>query len=295
MRVSNRLIVLFLVPATFLYLAFFLIPTIWAFYYSLFDWSGIGTDMRFVGLGNFGELLNDRVFWLSMRNTMGILLIGGVIVFGLALALTMLINSGIRGKKVFRAIIFFPNIVATIALTTLWGYIYNPQFGLLSNFLNLIGLSDLARTPWLAPNSIFGAMLVALIWINVGFYMVLLMAGVDKIPIEYYEAAKLDGASQLQMFRRITIPLLWDVLTVGMVLWSIGALKIFEFPFSFTGLEPVQETYTVGVYLYVMGFGQRTPIYRLGYATAMGVLLLLAVVLIVLVVRRVMRREVVEY
>jgi ABC-type sugar transport system permease subunit len=239
--------------------------------------------------------MGDRVFWLSMRNTIAILVIGGIIIFGLALTLTMLLNSGVRGKKLFRAIIFFPNIIATIALTTLWGYIYNPQFGLLSGLLDAIGLKDLARTPWLAPDSIFGAMLVALIWISVGFYMVLLMAGVDKIPLEFYEAAKLDGASQLQMFRRITIPLLWDVITVGLVLWSIAALKIFEFPFSFTGLEPVQETYTVGVYIYVMGFGQRQPIYRLGYATAMGVLLLLAVILIVLVLRRLMRREVIEY
>jgi ABC-type sugar transport system permease subunit len=124
---------------------------------------------------------------------------------------------------------------------------------------------------------------------------VLLLAGVDKIPQDYYEAAKLDGAGQFQQFWKITVPLLWDVIAIGMVLWSIHALKIFEFPFSFTGLEPNVNSYTVGVYLYILGFGQRQPIYRLGYAAAVGVMLLLVVVLIVLVIRRLMRREVIQY
>jgi raffinose/stachyose/melibiose transport system permease protein len=218
-----------------------------------------------------------------------------VIVFGAALGMTMLINSGIRFRRLFRAMIFLPNVVATIALATLWAYIYIPNTGLLASFFKLIGLADLAKTPWLGPETIFWAMLVALIWVNVGFYLVLLMAGVDKIPVDYFEAAKLDGASQLQMFRKITMPLLWDVITVGMVLWAIGALKIFEFPFSFTGLEPVPETYTVGVYLYVLGFGQRTPIYRLGYATTIAVILLFAVLVVVGIIRWLTRREVVQY
>jgi len=138
-------------------------------------------------------------------------------------------------------------------------------------------------------------MLAAIIWIEVGFYLVLLLAGVDKIPEDFYEAARLDGASQFQMFRLITVPLLWDVITVGLVLWSIYAVKIFEFPFSFTGLEPNVNSYTVAVYMYILGFGQRQPIYRLGYATAVGVMLLLVIILIVVVLRRLMRREQLQY
>jgi ABC-type sugar transport system permease subunit len=295
MKVSNRFIALFLLPASFLYLVFFLIPTIQTIYFSLFDWSGIGENMKFIGLRNYPQLLKDPLFIQSMTNTLIIVLLGGAIIFGLAFMFTAMLNSGIRGKRFFRAIIFLPNVVATIALTTLWGYIYNPRFGLLNSFFKLVGLEDLSKTTWTAPDSIFWAMLVALMWIYIGFYLVLLMAGVDKIPIEYYEAAKLDGASQLQMFTKITIPLLWDVITVAVVLWSITALKIFEFPFAFTSLEPVPETYTAAVYLYVMGFGQRTPIYRLGYASAIGVLMLVSVIIIVIVLRRLMRREVIQY
>jgi ABC-type sugar transport system permease subunit len=295
MRISNRVIIMFLLPATALYFVFFLLPTFQALAYSLYDWRGFGDNMEFIGLQNYTELLNDRVFWLSMGNTLAILLVGGLVIFGLAFIMTMMISSGIRGRKFFRAVIFLPNVIAIIALTTLWGYMYTPRNGLLAAVFDLVGLTELANFPWLGPDSIFGAMMVAIIWIEVGFYLVLLLAGVDKIPQDYYEAAKLDGAGQFQQFWKITVPLLWDVIAIGMVLWSIHALKIFEFPFSFTGLEPNVNSYTVGVYLYILGFGQRQPIYRLGYAAAVGVMLLLVVVLIVLVIRRLMRREVIQY
>jgi ABC-type sugar transport system permease subunit len=295
MRTSKRFILFFLFPAASLYLAFFLVPTFQALIYSLYDWSGFGSDMRFIGFGNFQELLRDRLFWTSIGNTLGILVIGGVIIFGIAFVMTMMISSGIRGKKFFRGVIFLPNIIAVIALTTLWGYMYAPNTGLLASVFKLIGLDDLAKLTWLGPDTIFLSMMIAIIWIEVGFYVVLLLAGVDKIPPDFFESAKLDGATQLQQFRHITIPLLWDVISIGLVLWSIHAVKIFEFPFSFTGLEPNPSSYTVGVYLYILGFGQRQPIYRLGYATAIGVMLLLIVLLIVLLIRLLTRRETVQY
>lgn len=294
MKVSKRFIFLLLFPAAFFYLIFFLVPAAQSFYYSLFDWSGIGQSMEFIGLQNYRELFGDTLFRTSMGNTLIILFGGGVVIFGMAFVFTAMLNSGIRGRSYFRAMVFLPNIVATIALTTLWRYIYEPRFGLLNSGLEFLGLENLTNT-WTAPDTIFWAMLVAMIWLYVGFYLVLLMAGTDKIPVEFYEAARLDGANQAQVFMRITIPLLWDVLTVAVVLWSITALKIFEFPFAFTSLEPVPETYTSAVYLYVMGFGQRTPIYRMGYASAIGVMMLVTVVITVIVLRRLFRREAVQY
>jgi ABC-type sugar transport system permease subunit len=295
MKTRKRLIILFLMPASLVYLVFFLIPAVWAFYYSFFDWSGFGQNMKFRGLGNYRELFHDPIFLLSLRNTLFILVVGGVIVFALALLLSVLANSGIRGKKFFRAMIFLPNVIATIALVTLWSFIYNPSFGLMNSLFKLIGWEAGAKFTFTSSGHIFYAMLVALIWIEVGFYLVLLMAGMDKIPLEYYEAAKLEGASQWQMLTGITIPLLWDVLSVAVVLYTIFALKIFEFPYAFSQIQPPQEIYTVGMYLYIEGFGKRDPIYRLGYATAIGVVLLLCVVVIVLVLRRLMRREEIQY
>ena len=295
MKVSRGFIAAMLLPASLLYLIFFLIPTAQTLYFSFFDFSGFSDSRVFIGFDNFAELVSDDLFLQSMMNTLIILLFGGVLIFGLAFMFTAMLNSELRGRRFFRAIIFIPNVIATIALTTLWGYIYNPRFGLLNGGLQLLGLEELGSTTWTDPGKIFWAMLVALIWIFVGFYMILLLAGTDKIPMELYEAAKLDGANQVQMFFRITVPLLWDVITVAVVMWSIAALKIFEFPFAFTSLEPVPETYTSAVYLYIMGFGQRTPIYRLGYASAIGVWMLIAVIIVIVFLRRAMRRDVIQY
>ncbi|MBN8636411.1 MAG: sugar ABC transporter permease, partial [Anaerolineae bacterium] len=210
MKISNRFIILLLLPASVMYLVFFLIPTFQALLYSLYDWSGFGAAPQFIGLANFQELLNDRVFWRSMGNTVGILIVGGIVIFGLAFVMTMMLSSGIRGKKFFRGVIFLPNIIAVIALTTLWGYMYTPRTGLFAAVFDAVGLTDLARFPWLGPDTIFIAMMIAIVWIEVGFYVVLLLAGVDKIPPDFYESAKLDGASDFQQFRFITVPLLSD-------------------------------------------------------------------------------------
>jgi ABC-type sugar transport system permease subunit len=295
MKVRKSVIALFLLPAGLFYLAFILLPSIWAFYFSLFDWSGFADKMKFIGLENYIGLFNDPLFWLSLKNTILVLLLGGVIIFPLAFLLTVLINSGIRGKKFFRAMIFLPNVIATVALTTLWAFIYNPTFGLLSGFFQLIGLQQLSQFTWTSADNIFYACLVAIIWINVGFQLVLLMAGVDKIPTEFFDAAKIEGANQFQMFIRITMPMIWDVISVAFVLWTISALKIFEFPYAFAGLNTPPQLYTIGIYLYIEGFGKRQPIYRLGYATAIGVMLLISIVIIVAIIRRLTRRELINY
>jgi ABC-type sugar transport system permease subunit len=295
MKTRKRLIALFLLPASLVYLVFFVGPALWALYYGFFDWSGFGQNMQFIGLGNYIELFRDPIFLQSLQNTLFILVAGGLIVFALAFLLTVLVSSGIRGKKLFRAMIFLPNVIATIALTTLWAFIYNPVFGLFNSLFKLIGWQAGAAFTFTSMDHMFFSMLVALVWIEVGFYLILLMAGMDKIPAEYYEAAKIEGANQWQMFTGISVPLLWDVISVGTVLYTIFALKVFEFPYAFAGLTPPTTIYTVGMYLYIEGFGKRDPIYRLGYATAIGVVLLLCTIVIVLVLRRLMRREVIQY
>src|SRR6476660_5462363 len=159
MRISNRFILAFLFPASALYLFFFIIPAIQALLYSLYDWSGFGPAQEFIGLANFQELLSDLLFWKSMGNTLGILISGGIIIFSLAFIMTMMISSGIRGKKFFRGIIFLPNIIAVIAITTMLGYFYTPNNGLLAAVFKAIGLPDMAKFPWLGPDTIFAAMM----------------------------------------------------------------------------------------------------------------------------------------
>jgi ABC-type sugar transport system permease subunit len=297
MKTNMRLVVLFLLPAGLLYLAFFLLPAGWAFYFSAFDWSGFGEGMTFVGFRNYIRLLtNDPVFWQSFGNTMRILIVGGIATFTLAFLLAVMLNSGIKGKKFFRALIFMPNVIAVIALTTLWAFaIYSPTTGIIPNLFAALGLERAASYLWMSADHVFWSMLIAIVWIETGFYVVLLLAGMDKIPMEYYEAARIEGANMWHQFWRITLPLMWDVVTIALVLWTISAIKVFEFPFAFMGPTTDSNLYTVGVYLYVMGFGKRDPIFQLGYATAIGVFMLALVIVASLVIRRIMRREVVQY
>ncbi|MET3901027.1 ABC-type sugar transport system permease subunit [Devosia sp. UYZn731] len=293
--IRKRLIVLFLAPASLIYGGLFLLPTLSTFYFSLFNWSGFGQDMTYVGLNNYVRLFNDTVFWLSLRNTLAILFVGGFFVFGLAFLYTVLITSGIWGKKFFRLVFFLPNVVSVVALAGMWAYIYNPRSGLINTTLSTIGLDSMAKTLWTSPNNIFWAMLAALVWVFTGFFLILLMAGVDKIPTDTYEAADLEGASLWQKFWFITVPMLWDVMTISFVIWMINAIKMFEFPYAFGFLQVPQQLYTLGIYLYIMGFGQRDPIYQLGYATAIGVVMLVLTFVLIVVMRRLLRREQLEF
>jgi len=307
------LIVTFLAPACVLYVIFFVWPASQSLYLSLFKWSGFEAEKAYVGLGNFRELLDiidagfdsqfpflhltfrDQLFWYSVRNTLTNVFLGGVITFGLAFVLTALLSSGIRGKKFFRAVIFAPNVVAMIALSQLWGRIYNPRHGLLRNLLSMLGLEDLAATPWLGPDYVLIAALVAMCWIWVGFNLVLLLSAVEQIPQDMFDAAKVDGANTFQMFTKITIPLVWDVLSIAVINFGITALKVFEFPYIIKGLQAPKEVTTMAIRNYVVGFGRRDPIYRLGYASAIAVIMQVLVIVLILVFGRLFRRERVEY
>lgn len=296
MKPRKRLIVLFLLPASFFYIVFFLFPAFQSFYYSFFDFSGFQESLKFRGLGNYQELVGDQVFRDSLWHTLEIVFVGGVITFGLAFLLTMLIDSGIKGRKLFRAMIFLPNVIAAVAVVVMWSFaIYDPTMGVLPSALKAIGLEELSKFQFLSMENIFNAMLVSLIWISVGYYLVLFMAGVDKIPIELYECAKLEGANLFQMFRSITIPLIWDVLTVGVVMWTITSIKVLEIPLAFSGANAQPPLYTMGLYLYVMGWGLRDPIYRMGYASTIGVAMVIVVIVAGAILMRVMRREAIEY
>ena len=294
MRTRKR-IVLLLVPALILYLGLFIYPTVRAFWVALHNWTGFSAKMEWVGLANFAELIRDDLYWRTILTTLKIIFLGGGAIFVLAFLFTFFLTSGIRGKKIYRAIIFYPNVVAPIALATFWGFIYNPRFGLLNGFLRSLGLESWTQT-WTGPDLVFWAILAALVWTYVGFYMVMLMSGVDKIPPDFYDVARIAGASRLQIFFRIVIPLIWDVLVIAIVLWIIISIKMFEFMFAFSGgLSAPMQIWTNALYMFMLTFGQRVAIYRMGYGTAVAVTMLVMVVVFSGVARLLMRRDKVEY
>jgi len=292
---KRKRILCFLIPALVLYLGFFIYPAVQAFYVALNKWSGFSAEMKFVGLANFKEIAGDQIYWNTLKNTLMILFIGGAVIFILAFLFTSFFTSGIKGKKFFRAVIFYPNVVAPIALATFWGFLYNPRFGLINEFLRLIHLDFLAKT-WTGPDLVFWSVLIALIWTYVGFYMILLLSGAEKIPQDLYDVGKIEGANRVQMFFKVTVPLIWDILVIAVVLWIIGALKLFEFLFAFSGGTRVpQQIWTNAVYMFILSFGKRTAIFRLGYGTAVAVTLLILIIIFTGIARLIMRRERIEY
>jgi len=293
-RGRQRMVIPFLLPAFLLYTVFFVYPAIQAFWVSLHDWSGFGQSMVYIGMGNYQEMMKDTIFWAAFRRTLYISVVGGIGIFVLALFFASILQRELRGKKFFRSLIFFPMVVPGIGLGLIWQFIYNNDWGLLSGFLNLVGLDVLDKF-WLAPDNIIQSLTVAIIWTYVGYYMTILLAGIDKIPITYFEAAILDGASEWKMFFTVTLPMIWDVFVVALVLWVIGSLKIFDLIAATTFPAPPTSTYTLTIYIWSQAVGTYTPVYRLGYATALGVVLLVMVVISVGITRLVTRKEAIEY
>jgi len=287
---------IFLAPSLILYLYFFVYPTIEAIRISFYKWSGFTVNMEFIGFKNFSKLISDDSFLAALKNTLLLLVIGGIGIFLLAFIFALLLGSGIKGKKLYRAVIFFPYIIAPVVHSIYWGLlVYNPRTGILNQLFNLLNIEILAKISFTDISHIFGSVLFVVIWVNVGFYLILLMAGIERIPPYLYEAARIEGATELQMFFKITLPLLREVLVIAIIFWGINAIKMFDLLYAFGGILPPRSLWTNAIYLYIVGFGKRDPIFQLGYASAIGVVTLLLVVIIAFIIRKLIRREIYEY
>ena len=224
-----------------------------------------------------------------------ILIVGGIIIFLISLLIVAFLQEKPKGWKFFRVIIFSPNVIAPVVLAAYWAFVYNPRFGIINSFLRLLHL-DVITKSWTGPGLVFWAVLVIIIWLYVGFFMIILLAGANKIPITFYEVARLEGANRFQMFTKITIPMIWDVLTIAVILWGITTIKMFELQYAFGGLYPPREIWTGAVYMYLLAFGSKEiMIYRMGYGISVAVILLLLVIIFVALVGAITRREKIEY
>lgn len=291
---QRRVVIWFILPAFLIYTLLFIFPAIQALWVSLHDWSGFGRDMVYIGFDNYREMSRDPLFWGALGRTVTIALVGGVGIFALAMFFASAFQLDIRGKRFFRSLIFFPIVVPGVGIGLIWQFIYNNQWGPLSSALKLLGLKALDQV-WLGPNLIIRSLTFAIIWTYVGYYMVILSAGIDKIPKTYFEAAKIDGASHWQQFFRITLPMIRDVLVVTLTLWTIAALNIFDIIVATTFPSPQPSTYTMTIYVWVSAVGGYTPTFRLGYGTAMGVILLILVMISYGIIRLFSPRYQMEY
>lgn len=295
-RKGKSIIVVFLAPAVLLYTALFLYPVLDAFRISLYDWKGFNfANAQFIGLGNFVEAFGDKWVLVSLRNALYISLIGGVLIFGLALFFAVALTlPRIKGKGFFQTTIFFPYLMSGVGVGLFWTFVFNPTFGILNSALRAAGLERLA-IPWLGlPGPALGAVIFVTVWWGLGFYMIFLMAGIRAIPPNVYDAARIDGANERQLFRYVTLPLLRDFLAIALVYWLIEALKVFDVVWVMTQGGPGNQTQVLTTYMYRMAFGSGTNITRLGYGTSIAVILFGLVFMASLLFFIIAREEAVE-
>ncbi|GHC53946.1 carbohydrate ABC transporter permease [Streptomyces cinnamoneus] len=299
-----RFIAGFLILPLAIYGIFVISPFVQAVYYSFTDWTGLSPDFRVTGTENYRRLWNDDVFWTSVGHNVLLLLVLPLVTLGLGLFFAFMLNvggrrrknaavAGVRGSGFYKIVYFFPQVLSIAIVALLFQFAYNPNSGALNSFLSAIGL-DSVRPAWLGdPSLALWCVMAVMVWSNVGFYVVLFSAGMSSIPRDFYEAALLDGANRVQTFFRITLPLLWDTVQTGWVYMGIMALDSFAVVQIMTVGPggPDYSTEVLSFYLYTKAFRDG----QAGYATTLGVALLIVTLIFAGIVMKLGRRERLEY
>ncbi|MDC7235418.1 MAG: sugar ABC transporter permease [Spirochaetales bacterium] len=266
-----------LLPLT-IYFVFFIFPNAKALVWSFFKWDGMAPEMEFVRFRNYVDLFTkDTRFYIALKNTFiytFILMIGSNL---MGLIIALLIHRPSRLNNVFRTIFYLPGVLATVAIGSMWTLgIYNPNFGVLNTALSAIGLESLT-TAWLAdPKTALACVALVHVWQNLGFSMILYIAGLQEIPEELYEATAIEGASSWQTIWHVTLPLLRRVAAMVMVLVLIFGMRSFDLIFIMTeGGSAFGTTEVLTTLLFRQGFTYR----KVGFSNAIAVILLCVVVL----------------
>ncbi|MEN9937611.1 MAG: hypothetical protein RLZZ387_4190 [Chloroflexota bacterium] len=275
---------LWVLPALLIYSVFKLVPLVGGFYLALLRWDGIKPP-EFIGLRNFERMFGDErligALWNNVQYAVGT--VAGKV--ALSLFLAVLLHQELRGRDVYRTALFMPVVMSFVVVGILWSWIFNNDFGLVNNLLRALGLSFMALD-WLGdPRIALLSLIIVDIWKWYGFHMVIFLAGLQAIPTELYDAARVDGASRWRQFTRITLPLLGPVMVVNVTLSLMGALNVFDIPYVMTEGGPANSTNVLALHTYLQAF----KFNRIGYGTALSYALLALVTFVALVQLRVMR------
>lgn len=293
-RGKNTLIVSFLALPLALYSVFLLFPYFSSFYFGFTRWTGFSANIKFNGLNNFIKLFADEKFWNALSHNGIALLVLPPVVIGIALFFSFLFTQGLKFARFFRISFFFPQVLSVVIVGVLWGFIYHPTIGILNSVINLLGIDALHSFPWMGDRrTVFGAVLAVVIWQSVGFYMVMFIAAMQTVPQDYYEAARVDGAGPWTLFWGLTVPLIWDTIRTSIVFLAIGAMDLFAIVTVMTNGTggPSRAADVVPVYLYSKAFSEG----QFGYATAMGLVLLIIVLGLSILSLRFTARESFEF
>ncbi|WP_257009500.1 carbohydrate ABC transporter permease [Bacillus sp. 7884-1] len=266
-RGDNLKAYLFLAPFLIVYSLFMLYPIIKGFIISLHDWT-LGMDSTFVGFQNYITMFKDSYFWEALGNTILFVLISTPALIFVGLGIALLVNAGLKGTTFLRSVFFLPYVLSISVIASIWVFILQPYTGLLNTFLHKMGIAK--EIFWLGDENLaWVSILIATIWWTVGFNMVLFLAGLQEIPDEYYEAAKMDGANSWKQFISITLPSLKGVMLLTVVLQTINSFKLFGQPYLMTNGGPGTETRALVQYIYEKGFIEQ----QMGVASSMSYVL----------------------
>ena len=280
---------LFVAPALLVIGVFFFLPVAAALAMSLTDFDIYAladpANLRFVGLSNYQQLLASPPFWRALGNTLYFVAVGVPLSIAVSLAAALLLNSPLaRFKSLFRVALFAPVVTTLVAVAVIWRYLFNANYGLLNYALGTLGIPHI---DWLGdPRWAMPAIILFAVWKNFGYNMIILLAGLQTIPPELYEAARLDGASAWERFRFVTLPMLSPVLLMVAILTVAGYFQLFAEPYVMTQGGPLQSTVSVLYFMYEEGFKW----WNLGSASAVAFLLFLLIFAVTALQLRYVRR-----
>lgn len=229
---------LFILPALFIYILFQILPILGGIFFSFVEWNGIaGSSLKFAGLRNYADAFHSADFLLSLKNMLKMVVFSVIFHTPIALLMAVAINTKCRGYRVFKALFFVPTVFPLTSIGLMWYFVFMPT-GSFNSLLKAVGLGSIAA-PWLVNQaSAMNTIVFVNIWAGIGYYMVILLAGLTTIPDDIYEAAAIDGASGVTKFFRITVPMLKSTIVMCILMDIIGSVKVFDLVFAMTGGGP---------------------------------------------------------
>lgn len=280
----------FALPFVLIFLVFMAGPLLASLVLSLTDFglrdlrNPLGTN--FVGLQNYAELLGDTTFHKALVNTAYFVVVGVPLTLMIGLAVALALDRGIRRfRTVYRVGYYLPVVTSIVGIAVVWRFVLNPDYGLLNMTLGALGVEG---PNWLGDEVLaMPSLIVMAAWRNLGFAMVLFLAGLQTIPVQLYEAASIDGAGRWAAFRSVTLPLLRPTLLFAVVITTIGYLQVFEEPFVMTDGGPLDATLSISMFMYEEGF----EFFNQGYAAAIAWVLFLLVAIVAVVQFRLLRSQ----
>lgn len=287
---NKKAIFIFIFPALLFFIVILLIPIAYNFYLSTFRWVAL-EKMVFTGFTNYIKLFKDPVFLITVRNNLSF--VGLAIVFQLPLALiiSIVLSKKIPMVKLFKATYFMPNVISGVAVSMLWRFIYHPRYGPINELLNVLGNPNASIS--LLDNAKLAIYSIAIImaWQGIGYYMLIYLSGIQAIPIEIYEAARIDGSNEKNTLFSITLPLMWPMIKISFVLITVSTLKVFDFVYVLTNGGPNHASEVMTSYIYTTAIARL----NMGYGATIGVAMFAICLAFSLIIMRVFKRETIEF